>query len=67
MSAAYFLEQYMRHFPTFNNLRASLARSEQVIFHSQNLRHKAADSEHAIKRSGKSDQVTADWTQGAQA
>lgn len=67
MSAAYFLEQYMRYFPTFNHLRASLARSEQAIFHSQNLRHKAADSEHAIKRSGKSARVNYQLAQGAQA
>lgn len=65
--AAYFLEQYMRHLLTFNHLRASLARSEQAILHSQNLRHKAADSEHSIKHSGKSDRANYQLAQGAQA
>ena len=57
----------MRHLLTFNPLRASIARSKQAIFHSQNLRHKAADSEHAIKRSGKSARVNYKLAQGAQA
>ncbi len=49
----------MRHLLTFNPLRASIAGSKQAIPHSQNLRHKAVDSEHSIKHS--------ELAQGAQA
>lgn len=67
MSAAYFLEQYMRHLPTFPCPSGMLASSVYVPLHSRNLQSTAADTDLYAKERGESDQVAADWTQGAQA